>query len=267
MTSENAILGMNLQSTDLFSVKGKVALVTGATSGIGLMIAAAFVARGARVYAVSRNAEACASIAAQLNGEEGCVALPGDVSSVAGIAALAESFGRHERSLDVLVNSAGLLSDAHISAFTEPEWDDILDVNLKAPFFLVQKLLPFLTAAASPHSPARVINIGSIGGLRVTARDTYAYAASKAGLHHLTRFLARKLGPTHITVNAIAPGPFPSRMMEITSEEMRVAMTSQIPLGRIGSEEDMAGAAVFFASPAGGYVTGAVLALDGGITA
>jgi NAD(P)-dependent dehydrogenase (short-subunit alcohol dehydrogenase family) len=254
--------------TSLFSVRGRVALVTGGTSGIGRMIATGLAAAGARVHICARSAENCAAAAAAIGAETGgeVIGTPADLSTLAGITALATQIAAAEPDLHILVNNAGTLCDAPIDLYPEDGWDSVLDLNLKATFFLLQKLLPQLRAAGTPERPATVINIGSVGALRVGPRETYAYAAAKAGLHHVTRSLAKRLGPENITVNVIAPGFFPSEMTKITSEEMHQALIAMVPRRRVGQPEDMAGAALYLASRAGAYVTGSVLALEGGMS-
>jgi NAD(P)-dependent dehydrogenase (short-subunit alcohol dehydrogenase family) len=249
---------------DLFSIEGKVALVTGGSRGIGLMIARAYAEAGARVYISSRKAEVCVEVAALLSKRGTCVALPADLSSEAGVRELARELAAREPELHVLVNNAGANWGAPLLEYPDEAWDKVLSLNLKAVFHLSRALLPQLEAAARPGDPARVINIGSVDGLRVPALEVYAYAASKAALHHLTRVLARRLAPG-ITVNAVAPGPFESRMMAETLRRFRDAIVAQVPLGRIGEPEDMAGVAIYLASRAGAFVTGAILPVDGGI--
>jgi NAD(P)-dependent dehydrogenase (short-subunit alcohol dehydrogenase family) len=251
--------------TDLFSVKGKTAVVTGGSRGIGLMIARGYVEGGARVYISSRKAEVCDQVAEELSRVGECVALPADLSSEEACLRLARTLGERERQVHVLVNNAGANWGAPLAEFPASAWDKLLDLNLKAPFFLTRAMLPLLEAAATPDDPARVINIGSIDGLTVPAFPTYAYAASKAGLHHLTRLLARELGPRRITVNAVAPGPFESKMMAQTLRDFGDTIAAASPLGRIGRPDDMAGVALYLASRAGAYVTGAVIPVDGGI--
>jgi NAD(P)-dependent dehydrogenase (short-subunit alcohol dehydrogenase family) len=251
---------------ELFSVEGKTALVTGGSRGIGLMIARGLVEGGAKVYVSSRKAEACEQVAAELSRAGACAALPADLSTEAACLRLAEQLGEREPGLHVLVNNAGATWGAPLETHPAAAWDKVLDLNLKAPFFLTRALLPLLAAAAAPGDPARVVNVGSIDGLRVPPLPTYAYSASKAGLHHLTRVLAKELGPRGITVNAIAPGPFESRMMAETLRRFGDEIAAAAPLGRIGRPDDMAGAALYLASRAGAYVTGAVLPVDGGLT-
>jgi len=250
---------------DLFDLSGKTAVVTGGSRGIGLMIARGLLEAGARVYISSRKADACAAAERDLNQYGMVAAVPADLSSEAGCLQLAEEIGQREHSLSVLVNNAGATWGAPIEEFPATAWDKVVDLDLKAPFFLTRALLPLLEAAGTPDDPARVINIGSIDGLRVPPFPTYAYSASKAGLHHLTRVLARELGPRRITVNAVAPGPFESKMMAATLQTFGDAIAAAAPLKRIGRPDDMAGVAIYLASRAGAYVTGAVIPVDGGI--
>lgn len=251
---------------DLFSVAGKVALVTGGSRGIGLMIARGFVEGGARVYVSSRKKDACDAVAAELSKAGTCASLPADLSSEAGANALADELARREQALHVLVNNAGANWGAPLAEYPDAAWDKVLATNLKAPFFLTRRCLPLLEKGATAADPARVINIGSIDGLAPPILETYAYSASKAALHHMTRVLARQLAPRRITVNAIAPGPFESKMMAATLDRFRDAIVARCPLGRIGEPEDMAGIAIYLASRAGAYVTGAVIPVDGGIS-
>jgi NAD(P)-dependent dehydrogenase (short-subunit alcohol dehydrogenase family) len=249
----------------LFSVEGKVALVTGGSRGIGLMIARGFALGGARVYVSSRKAEDCERVAAELSQHGGqCFALPADLATEAECRRLADALGAREPELHVLVNNAGTNWGAAFAEYPDSAWDKVLSLNVKAVFHLTRALAPRLEAAARPGDPARVINVGSIDGLAVPALETYAYSASKAAAHHLTRVLARKLAPK-ITVNAIAPGPFESKMMAATLDRFRDVIVQGCPLGRIGEPDDMAGVAIYLASRAGAYVTGAVIPVDGGI--
>jgi NAD(P)-dependent dehydrogenase (short-subunit alcohol dehydrogenase family) len=251
---------------DLFSIEGKTALVTGGSRGIGLMIARGFVEAGARVYVSSRKAEVCDRVAAELARHGACVSLPADVSTEAGARGLADALAAREPALHILVNNAGTNWGAPLAEYPDAAWDKVLALNVKGVFHLTRALLPQLEAAARPGDPARVINIGSIDGLQVPVLDTYAYSSSKAAVHHLTRVLAHQLAARGITVNAIAPGPFESKMMHETLERFRDAIVASCPLGRIGEPEDMAGAAIYLASRAGAYLTGAVIPVDGGIT-
>ena len=250
--------------TDLFSIAGKTALVTGGSRGIGRMIAGGFVEAGAKVYVSSRNAEACAAVAAELSEVGTCLAVPADLSTEPGCRALAEEMVRRETRLDVLVNNAGNTWGAPLEEFGDAAWDRVLSLNVKGVFHTTKFLLPLLEAAAGHDDPARVINIGSIDGIHVPVLETYSYSASKAAVHQLTRHLAKKLAP-RITVNAIAPGPFPSKMMAATLDAFGLQIAAGAPMKRIGRPDDMAGAAIYLASRAGAYLTGVILPVDGGI--
>jgi NAD(P)-dependent dehydrogenase (short-subunit alcohol dehydrogenase family) len=250
---------------DLFSIEGKVALVTGGSRGIGLMIARGFVEAGARVYVSSRNAEVCEEVAGELSKQGTCVAIPADLSTEAEANRLAQEIAERESGLHILVNNAGANWGAPLAEYPDDAWDKVLALNVKAVFHLTRALVPQLEQAARPGDPARVINIGSIDGLHVPLLETYAYSTSKAAVHHLTRVLAKQLSPRGITVNAVAPGPFESKMMAVTLDRFRDAIVASCPLGRIGEPEDMAGVAIYLSSRAGAYVTGAVIPVDGGI--
>ncbi|MGV9979089.1 glucose 1-dehydrogenase [Micromonospora wenchangensis] len=254
--------------TDLFSVDGKTVLVTGGSRGIGLMIARGFVRAGATVVISSRKADVCEAVAKELSAEGRCEAIPADLGDEAGADALAAAVRERYDRLDVLVNNAGATWGAPLESYPGSAFDKLWAVNVKAVFRLTTALLPALRAAAGDDDPARVINIGSIDGLRVPAMEVYAYSATKAAVHMLTRSLAHQLAAERITVNAIAPGPFESKMMAFALDDpaTRAAITQQVPLGRIGRPDDMAGAAIFLASRAGAYLTGAVIPVDGGIT-
>jgi NAD(P)-dependent dehydrogenase (short-subunit alcohol dehydrogenase family) len=251
---------------DLFSIAGKTALVTGGSRGIGLMIATGFVEAGAKVYIASRKREEVEHVAAELARSGSCVAVAADLSTEAGARALADAIAAREGALHILVNNAGANWGAPLTEYPDAAWDKVLALNVKAVFHLTRALLPLLEKGVRPGDPARVINIGSIDGLRVPFLDTYAYSASKAAVHHLTRVLAVQLAPRQITVNAVAPGPFESKMMAVTLERFRDAIVATCPLGRIGEPEDMAGVAIYLASRAGAYLTGTVIPVDGGIT-
>jgi len=250
--------------SDLFSIAGKTALVTGGSRGIGRMIAAGFVGAGAKVYVSSRDESACADAAAELSEFGGCIALPANLATEAGCAALADELSEREDRLHVLVNNAGNTWGAPLEEFDDAAWDRVLSLNVKGVFHTTKFLLPLLEAAASAEDPARVINIGSIDGIHVPVLETYSYSASKAAVHQLTRHLAKRLAP-RITVNAIAPGPFESKMMAATLDAFGEQIAASAPLRRIGRPDDMAGAAIYLASRAGAYLTGAVIPVDGGI--
>jgi NAD(P)-dependent dehydrogenase (short-subunit alcohol dehydrogenase family) len=252
-------------SENLFSLEGRTALVTGGSRGIGRMIAAGFIAQGARVYISSRKADACEKTAAELSKGGGrCAALPVDASTVEGAQALAKAYLAREPKLDILVNNAGAAWLEKFDQFPEKGWDKVLDLNLKTPFFLTQALHGLLKAGASERA-AKVINIASIDGQTVNPQETYSYAASKAGLIHLTNRMALRLIEDHIVVSAIAPGAFSSDMNTLARDHAE-EVAKRIPARRIGTDEDMAGAAIYLASRAGDYVVGATLVVDGGVT-
>ncbi len=251
--------------THLFSLEGRTALVTGGSRGIGKMIAAGFLAQGAKVYISSRKPGACDETAAELSAGGGtCISLPQDVSTVEGCKALAGRYGEHEEKLDILVNNAGAAWGAPLDEFPENGWDKVMDLNVKSPFFLTQALAPKLRAAASAERPAKVIHIASIDGIRPNPLETYSYHASKAGLIHLTRRMAATLIRDHIVVSAIAPGAFASEMNR-TARDHADEVAKHIPAGRIGRGEDMQGVAIYLASRAGDYAVGITIAVDGGV--
>lgn len=247
----------------LFSLQGRVALVTGGSRGIGRMIAEGFLRAGARIYISARKAEACDAAARELSELGHCVSLPGDVSTLDGIHALVAQLQKHESSLDILANNAGAAWGAPYDDFPENGWDKVVDLNMKAPFFLTQALTPMLERAAAGAHLAKVINTASIDGITLNPWDTYSYQASKAGLIHLTKRMAVELAPRRIVVNAIAPGPFASNMNKAARDHGEV-VAHGVPLGRIGTTEDMAGAAIYLASRAGDYVVGSTVVVDGG---
>ncbi|MFN2543826.1 MAG: SDR family oxidoreductase [Actinomycetota bacterium] len=251
---------------DLFSVSGKSAVVTGGSRGIGLMIARGFVEAGARVYISSRKADACDQVAAELGKVGECASIPADLSTPEGLQHLAGEVAAREPKLHILVNNAGAAWGAPIEEYPRSGFDKVLTLNLTGIFELTRLLLPQLRAAATPEDPARVINIGSVDGIRVPVLENYAYSASKAGVHMLTRHLAHHLVDDHITVNAIAPGPFPSKMTAFMFEVGEEVVAQGVPMGRVGRPDDVAGAAIYLASRAGSYLTGAVIPVDGGVS-
>ena len=251
-----------MDTSKLFDLEGRTALITGGSRGIGKMIAAGFVAQGAKVYISSRKADACAATAAELGPR--CIALPQDISTVAGCGALAAAYGEHETSLDILVNNAGFAWGASFDEFPEKGWDRVMDLNVKSPFFLTQKLHGALKTAASARRPAKVINIGSIDGIRLNPWETYSYHASKAAIQYLTKRLAARLVRDHINVTAIAPGAFASDMNRAARDHAD-DVAKRIPAGRIGEAEDLAATAIFLASRAGDYVVGDTITVDGGL--
>jgi len=249
---------------NLFSLKGRVALVTGGSRGIGKMIARGFLESGAKVYISSRKADACDATAGELSAYGPCIPLPQDVSTVAGCQALAGKIEEAEGKLDILVNNAGAAWGADFDEFPEHGWDKVMNLNVKSPFFLTQALHGALMKAASAERPAKVINIASIDGIRLNPWETYSYHASKASLLYLTRRMAARLIKDHIVVTAIAPGPFASEMNKMARDHADM-VAARTPAGRIGRDEDMAGTAIFLASRAGDYVCGDSIAVDGGI--
>ncbi|MDT0467195.1 SDR family oxidoreductase [Streptomyces gibsoniae] len=254
----------------LFDVTGKTVVITGGTRGIGLTMARGLVEAGASVVISSRKADACEQARSELaqlaRPGQSITAIPADLSDESDCQRLADAVGGEHDRVHALFNNAGATWGAPLEEFPSHGWDKVLDLNLKAPFYMTTALLPLLEKAATEADPARVVNIGSVDGLRVPPVENYSYAASKAGLHHLTRVLARALGPRNITVNAIAPGPFETKMMAATLRTHGDVFNAAAALGRTGREEDLTGVAVFLAAPASAYITGAVLPVDGGIS-
>ncbi len=251
--------------TDLFSIAGKTAVVTGGSRGIGRMIAQGFVEAGASVVISARKADQVRQTAEELSALGTCVGITADLSTEAGCRALADEVAARQASLDILVNNAGATWGAPLQDFDDAAWDRVLNLNVKGIFHLTKFLLPLLEQAATDDDPARVVNIGSIDAIHVPILETYSYSASKAAVHQLTRHLARRLAP-EVTVNAIAPGPFESKMMAATLAAAGEQIVAGTPMKRIGRPEDMAGVAIYLASAAATYVTGAVVPVDGGIT-
>jgi NAD(P)-dependent dehydrogenase (short-subunit alcohol dehydrogenase family) len=254
---------------DLFSIQGKTALVTGGSRGIGFMIAGQFLAAGAaRVYICARRAEACQAAAAELSAAGDCVAVPCDVGTPEGVETLSQAIEAREERLHILVNNAGIAWGAPVDTHPIEQVDRVLQVNVRALFHCTQRLLPLLRAAATEDDPARVINIGSVDGLVIPFWPNFGYSASKAAVHMLTRHLAHALVGDHITVNAIAPGLFPSRMTRwvFESPELEEQTVAAIPMGRAGTAEDIGGTAIYLASRAGAYLTGVVIPVAGGVS-
>lgn len=258
-------VGEALRREQLFSVHDKVALVTGGSSGIGRMIAAGLVDAGARVVISSRKRAACDDVAAALSRRGDCRSIPADLGTTAGCEDLARQLADTTDRLDIVVNNAGATWGAPLEEFDDHAWDRVLDLNVKAVFTLTRLLVPLLTRSSAPGAPSRIVNIGSRDGLRPPKRETYSYSASKAAVHHLTRHLAWRLAPA-ITVNAVAPGPFPSRMMAKTLEHESADLIESAPMKRLGQPSDIAGTVIFLCSPASAFMTGSVLPLDGGLS-
>ena len=246
----------------LFSLEGRVALVTGGSKNLGRHMAEGFIAAGAKVYISSRKADACEKTASELG--PNCIPLPMDVSSVEGCKALAAALAERESKLDILVNNAGAAWGAPFEEFPEAGWDKVMDLNVKGPFFLTQAMYPLLKAAATKAHPAKVINIGSIDGIRLNPWETYSYHASKSAILYLTKRMAARLVQDQINVTAIAPGAFASDMNR-AARDHGDAVASNIPNKRIGVAEDMAAAAIYLASDAGNYVVGDTITVDGGV--
>jgi NAD(P)-dependent dehydrogenase (short-subunit alcohol dehydrogenase family) len=261
---------------DLFSIEGKIALVTGGSRGIGEMIAAGFLANGAKVYISSRKADVSEATAKRLAAEYGgeCTSLPADLCDVASIDALAAALAERESRLDILVNNAGATWGAPIDEFPEVGWDKVMDTNVKGVFFLTQKVLPLLRASATHADPARVINVGSVDGIKTPTLDNFSYGPSKAAVHHLTRVLAAHLIKENILVNGIAPGPFPTWMLsagvgfggDVEGQDWD-SIGEGNPRGRMGTMEDIAGTAIYLSSRAGAYTVGDIIICDGGSVA
>jgi len=254
---------------NLFDVSGKVAVVTGGSSGIGAMMARGLLENGAKVYITARKEERLHAMAEELSAHGECIAIPADMSKVEGIEAFVAAVSAKEDKIDILINNAGANWAAPVDQFPEKGWDKVMDINIKSIFFATQKFIPLLKAAGTADSPARVINIASINGIRNSGMPTYAYSASKSAVIHLTTHLATDLSHWHINVNAIAPGLFPSNMTKqiVENEAMTKAALSQIPRGRAGKPEDIAGTALYLCSEASAWLVGQTIALDGGMIA
>ena len=249
---------------NLFSLQGRTALVTGGSRGIGRMIATGLLSHGARVYISSRKSDACVQAARELSALGPCFSLPADVSTIAGAHQLAAAFAAREPALHILVNNAGAAWGESFDTFPEKGWDKVMDLNLKSPFFLTQALHDQLCAGGKEH-PAKVLNVASIDGVSVNPLETYSYAASKAGLIHLTKRMSLRLVQDNIVVSGIAPGAFASEMNR-DARDHGDDVARRVPAGRIGTDEDMAGVAIYLASRAGDYVVGQTIVVDGGVT-
>jgi len=251
-----------MDTSTLFSLAGRTALITGGSRGIGLMIAKGFIAQGAKVYISSRKAEVCDAVAAELGDQ--CISLPADVSTVDGCKGLAAAYAERESSLDILVNNAGAAWGEDFATFPEAGWDKVMDLNVKSLFFLTQALHGPLKAAASAAQPGKVINIASVDGLRINPWETYSYQASKAAVIQLTRRMSARLIKDNVNVTAIAPGAFPSNMNK-AARDFGDEVGAAIPNKRVGYDEDMAAAAIYLAARSGDYVVGETLTVDGGV--
>lgn len=249
---------------NLFNLKGKIALVTGGSRGIGAMIAEGFVRNGVKTYISSRKSDPCNKKAKELSKYGECISIPADLTDMNEMDKLVTKIKDKETKLNILVNNAGAAWGASFDDFPEIGWDKVMDTNVKSVFFLTQKLVDILETSASTSDPSRIINIGSIDGLGIPRAETYSYPASKAAVHQLTKVLANRLANRNINVNAIAPGPFESNMMAHTLEEYGEQIKSSVPRGRIGVPEDMAGASIFLSSRASSYITGSIIPVDGG---
>ena len=252
--------------SNLFDISGKVAVVTGGSRGIGLMIARGFVEAGAKTYISSRKADVCDAVAEELSKSGECISIPADLGSEAGCRYLADEVAKREERVHILVNNAGATWGAPIAEFPDDAFDKVMNLNVKGIFHLTRFLLPQLEKAATEADSARVINIGSIDGIQAPAMETYAYSSSKAAVHQLTRHLAHNLANRNIIVNAIAPGPFESKMMHETLQRFGDNIRATNPRKRIGEPDDMAGTAIFLSSKASAYITGVVIPVDGGIS-
>jgi NAD(P)-dependent dehydrogenase (short-subunit alcohol dehydrogenase family) len=260
---------INEYTASIFGLEGKTALVTGGATGIGYMITHALVSAGAKVYIASRKFEACQTAAESLTELPGsCVPFGADLATEEGVVSLAKFINDNEESLDILVNNSGRSWGTAFEQFPWKAWEDIMTLNVTAPFTLIRELSPLLSVSGSAQDPSRVINIGSVMGMEPHGFPAYSYSASKAAIHHITRYLSNELARKHITVNAIAPGPFPSGMTAFfaENEKLTAAVTRGVPLGRMGRPEDFAGLILCLCGLSGAYITGAIIPLDGGMS-
>jgi NAD(P)-dependent dehydrogenase (short-subunit alcohol dehydrogenase family) len=251
---------------NLFDVSGKVAVVSGGSSGIGFMMAQGLLENGAKVYITARKVAQLETAQKELSAFGECIAIPSDLSSIDGIEGFVTELSKSESKLDILINNAGAVWAAPIDSFPEAGWDKVMDINVKSLFFMTQKCLPLLKAAGVKGDPARVINIASINGIRNSGMTTYSYTASKSAVVHLTTHLATDLIGDNVLVNAIAPGYFPSQMTKsiVENDAMTQYALSKIPLGRMGTPEDIAGTALYLSSRASAFVCGHTIVVDGG---
>jgi len=259
---------INDYTASIFSLEGKTALVTGGATGIGYMITHALVSAGAKVYIASRKFDACQKAAQSLADLPGsCIPFGADLATEAGVVSLAEFIAENESVLNILVNNSGRSWGASLEQFPWKAWEDIMTLNVTAPFTLIRELTPLLASSGTADDPSRVVNIGSVMGTEPHGFPAYSYSASKAAIHHITRFLSNELAPKHITVNAIAPGPFPSGMTAFFAEDEKLTsqVTRGIPLGRLGRPEDFAGLILCLCGISGAYMTGTIIPLDGGM--
>ena len=249
---------------NLFDINGKVALVTGGSRGIGAMIAEGFVKNGVKTYITSRKSEQCNLKGEELSKFGECISVPADLTDMKEMDKLVRHIKDNEKKLNILINNAGAAWGAPFDTFPENGWDKVMDTNVKAVFFLIQKLIKILESSGDNSDPSRIINVGSIDGVGIPRAETYSYPASKAAIHQLTRVLANRLAHRNINVNAIAPGPFQSKMMAHSLKEFGEQIKSSVPRGRIGVPEDMAGTSIFLCSKASSYITGSIIPVDGG---